>query len=65
LPDERNEPRDKMLSVEKELSDLQRASAQLRTKIVEARVRHDMPVDPSRAQERPDAGNDDRHDPSH
>jgi len=54
-----------MLSVEKELSDLQRASAQLRTKIVEARVRHDMPIDPDRAQQRPDAGNDDRHDPSH
>jgi len=70
MPDDRNEPRQRIASAEKELSDLQEASAQLKTRIVEARVRHDMTVDPtfgnpSRDQERPDVRNDDRPGPSH
>jgi len=70
MPDDRNEPRQTIVSAEKELSDLQKASAQLKTRIAEARVRHDMAVDPAlgdagRDQEPPDVRNDARPGPSH
>jgi hypothetical protein len=45
MTDKRNEPRKGTSPVDKELSDLQNASAQLKSKIAEARSRNDMPLD--------------------
>jgi hypothetical protein len=69
MPDGRDERRERIVSAERELSDLQRASAQLKARIVEARIRHDMPVDPTlddrrRDQNGLDGRNDDSHSPS-
>jgi hypothetical protein len=45
MPDKRNEPQKGAPSADKAPSDLQNASAQLTSKIAEARSRGDMPLD--------------------